>query len=135
MKLSIVATLSLVAFSTALPSLEIERSASLNSTVLACDALQLAYKSQVFFPGSANYTAENERESSSLERCTAVANIQLQISGRLQTTFPQLVSSRRNLHKMSRSLSSHLRVSMPHSQFVEGVICPFRVMRIQSVEY
>ena len=61
MKISILGTLFLAATSTtALPSLDAERSIELDSTVLACEALQLAYRLQTFFPGDANYTAQNE---------------------------------------------------------------------------
>jgi len=62
MKLSILLTSLLAAVSTALPALETERSASLNSTALACNVLKLIYKTQVFFPGSVNFTVENERK-------------------------------------------------------------------------
>jgi hypothetical protein len=61
MKFSVLSTLFLATVATALPSSEVERSTSFNATVLACKALKLVYSTQVFFPGEANYTAENER--------------------------------------------------------------------------
>ncbi|PMD56688.1 FAD binding domain-containing protein [Hyaloscypha bicolor E] len=60
MKFSVLSTLFLATVATALPSSEVERSTSFNATVLACKALKLVYSTQVFFPGEANYTAENE---------------------------------------------------------------------------
>ncbi|RFU35031.1 hypothetical protein B7463_g1267, partial [Scytalidium lignicola] len=66
MKLSLVAGLfsAAAAVSSALPSssaaTEVDQAASFNATALACQALKLAYRSQVFFPSDANYTAENQ---------------------------------------------------------------------------
>lgn len=50
--------LSFAAAAIALPSSDATEKC--NATVSACDTLKLAFNSQVFFPGDANYTAENE---------------------------------------------------------------------------
>jgi hypothetical protein len=104
MKPSILAAFFLAAVSTALPSPEVEeQSSSLNATVLACDTLKLLYSAKVFFPGSANYTAENERKFPNVELDAAVADLQLQTFGRLPITSPHIVFSRQHLHSRSRS--------------------------------
>ena len=64
MKLSFLSGIILSSIVTALPSTTQRDELSINVTVLACDALTLAYPSQVFFPADANYTAENERQFS-----------------------------------------------------------------------
>jgi hypothetical protein len=62
MKSFLLACLLPAAVASALPSAEVDGAASVNSTTLACEALKLAFKSKVFFPGDANYTTENQRE-------------------------------------------------------------------------
>lgn len=103
------ATIFLAAVSTALPSKEVERSTSFNTTVLACNALKLAYSAQVFFPGDANYTTENECEFSYMKLDAAVPDTQLQIFGLPPITSPQLVFSHRNPQSTSRARSSFSR--------------------------
>lgn len=45
------------------PSSEVHERANFSpNALLACGALKVVYGSQVFFPGQANYTAENQRE-------------------------------------------------------------------------
>jgi hypothetical protein len=62
MKLSLTTFLLPAAVASALTAGEVERSASFNTTTIACEALKLAFSSRVFFPGDANYTAENQRK-------------------------------------------------------------------------
>ena len=50
-----------VVTSSLLSSGEQERTNLNPNALLACGALKLVYGSQVFFPGQANYTAENQR--------------------------------------------------------------------------
>jgi hypothetical protein len=59
--------LSLAATALALPSSDAAE--KWNPIIGACNALKLAFKSQVFFLGDANYTAENERKSSTSIMC------------------------------------------------------------------
>lgn len=66
MKLSLLACVVLpLVVASAKPVAEIQQRRGANMTTLACNALKQAFSSQVFVPGDANYTTQNEGETRS----------------------------------------------------------------------
>lgn len=64
MKFTGLSIVSLAAVASALVAIDSEQSASSNSNaLLACATLKIAFGTQVFYPGSVKYKAENERRS------------------------------------------------------------------------
>jgi hypothetical protein len=126
MKLPIPA--SFLAAASALSSTESERSSSLISTFLACNALKLAFSNDVFSPGDANYTAENQREPTP-QTGRHHLMLLLQTSGHPPITSLRAVSSYPIQQWLLHARLLHSQISTQALRYVEADTCPFQVMR------